>query len=116
MNDENLTKLLVRIEREPVIISTGLRLLVDKKIKQILKEELDIDQKWQVYELTEGARSRREIARIASVSDDIIQGWWGRWVFNSLLREDPRTGRSYKSLSLQELGLKLGNKTLRRDS
>ena len=114
MNNENLTEVLTRIERELVIISTNLRLLVGEKIKQILEEELNTDKKRQVYELTDGTRSRREIANIVGVSDDTIQGWWDRWVSKGLLRKDPRVGRPYKIFSLEELGIKVKKRNLKK--
>ena len=84
-----------------------MRLLAGDKVRQILEKELDTNEKRQVYELTDGTRSRREIAKITGISDDTIQGWWDRWVSKGLLRKDPRTGRPHKVLCLQELSIKI---------
>ena len=107
MNNGNLTEVLTRIERELVIISTSLRLLAGEKIRQVLGEALDTNEKRQVYELTDGTRSRREIARITGISNDTIQEWWDRWVLTGLLRKDPITGRPHRVFCLQELGIKV---------
>jgi len=80
MKDKNLTEILTRIERELIIISISLCLLIGEKIKQTLEEGLDdTDRKIQVYQLTDDTRSRREIAKIIGISHNTVQGWWNQW-------------------------------------
>lgn len=114
MSNENLIQVLERIEKELIIISASLRLLVSEKIGRFL-EELDTNEKRRVYELTDGIRSRREIARLTGVSDDTIQGWWDKWISKGFLRKDIKTGRPYKIFSLYEFGIKAERGKLKED-
>jgi len=78
------------------------------KLRTILLKELDSDNKKLAYEMTDGEKSRRDIASALGVSDDNIQNWWQRWYELAVVRPSKKfKGRPQHIVSLEDVGIKL---------
>lgn len=77
-----------------------------------LREILDTPDKILVYELSNGDRSTREIAKYVSVTFRTIAQWWNRWFDAGLMAQTEKYGGSrYKRLcSLTKMGIKIPEK------
>jgi len=87
----------------------GLTRLRDfKQIAYAMREVLNTPEKRQVYELTDGTRTRIDIAKTAKVSERTITNWWHDWQVRGLLMRDPtRPSKLTKVFSLEDFGLNL---------
>ena len=78
------------------------------KLRAVLLKELDSETKKLAYEMTDGEKSRRDIASALSVSDDNIQGWWQRWYELAIVRPSKLfKGRPQHLVSLEDVGIKV---------
>ena len=78
-----------------------------QQLRTILIQNLQTDTEMLIYELSDGERTTREIARLANVgSNATITNYWRRW--NKLGIVEPsqtRKGRFQNICSLEEVGL-----------
>jgi len=89
-------------------IAFWLRFQGKPKLKEVLEAELTTDPKLVVYEMTDGLRSRREVAKIAKTSHFNVQHWWKRWYQLGLLTESEKfKGRPKRVISLNEVGIRV---------
>jgi DNA-binding transcriptional ArsR family regulator len=81
--------------------------LVNKPtIVQRLEEELADPKRKQIYELSNGERSSREIAKIVGdVSYSTITVYWKQWAQKGLMTPAQRVGRYKHTVDLKEYGL-----------
>ena len=80
-----------------------------KETKRKLLELLNTDEKKIAYQLSDGERSSREIAKVVSVSHMAIQQWWSKWFELDLIEQAEKHGRGrYKRLiSLTKMGISI---------
>ncbi len=81
--------------------------LVNKPIiVQRLQEELADPKRKLIYELSNGERSSREIAKIVGdISYSTIIGYWKQWAQKGLMAPAQRVGRYKHVVDLREYGL-----------
>jgi predicted ArsR family transcriptional regulator len=78
------------------------------KLREVLLKELDSDVKKLAYEMTDGEKSRRDIASTLGISDDNVQKWWQRWYELAIVRPSKSfKGRPQHIVSLEDVGIKL---------
>lgn len=83
------------------------------KLRTTLLKELDSDDKKLAYEMTDGKRSRREIASALNISNNTLQTWWAKWYELAIVRPSKKfKGRPQHIVSLEDVGIKLPKKTL----
>jgi transposase-like protein len=76
------------------------------KLRKILLDTLTTDEEKRAYELTDGERSRRDIARKIGVSNSTIQSWWNKWYNLGILEPSgKRKGRPQKIVALEDMGI-----------
>ncbi len=72
-------------------------------LRTLLPELLNNDKKINVYEMTDGKNTIREIRTKTGISFGAISKWWNEWYSYGVLEKN---NEKYKKLiSLQELGL-----------
>jgi len=77
------------------------------KLRTVLVKELDSDAKKVDYEMTDGEKSRRDIALALGISDDNIQRWWEKWYELAVVRPSEKfKGRPQHIVSLEDVGIK----------
>ena len=101
---ENLEAVLQRIEANTAVIAQLLAVSLPRGFVSRLYSVLDSDVKRQVYILSTGARSAREVARLAETSHPTVGRWWADWLERGLV-EDPGDGRMKASFNLALIGL-----------
>ena len=81
------------------------------RLRDVLLKELDTPQKKVAFELTDGAHSRRDIAKEVGIDDDrTIRTWWDRWFQLAVVEESQkRKGRPQKIVPLGEIGIEVPN-------
>jgi len=77
------------------------------KLRDILLNKLDSDVERRAYEMTDGTKSRRDIAAALNISDDTVQGWWNKWWQLGIVKSSKRVGRPQHIFSLEEVGIKI---------
>lgn len=76
------------------------------KLRRILLDTLKTDQEKMVYELTDGEKSRYEIANETGIPDSTVRSWWDRWYNLGILEPSgKRKGRPQKILALEDMGI-----------
>ncbi len=81
------------------------RFLAVHQAQSIAATSLGTDKKRQVYNLTDGEKSVREIAELAKVNRTTISNWWREWHSVGLVDAMPGThGTRRATFSLEELG------------
>lgn len=76
------------------------------KLRKILLDALTTDKEKRAYELTDGEKSRRDIARKIGVSNSTIQSWWDKWYNLGILEPSgKRKGRPRKIVALEDMGI-----------
>jgi hypothetical protein len=81
------------------------------RLRTILSKELDSETKKLAYEMTNGEKSRRDIATALGVSDDNVQNWWGKWYELAIVKPSKEfKGRPQHIVSLEEVGIKIPKK------
>lgn len=82
------------------------------RFRTLIMENLRTDSAKLVYELSDGERSTREIARIISsggrrISHASVANMWQRWSILNLVIPAQRVGRYRRVLSLESLGIEI---------
>lgn len=76
------------------------------KLRKILLDTLRTDLEKLAYELTDGERSRRDIANMMGLPDSTIRSWWDKWYdFGILEPSGKRKGRPQKIMALEDMGI-----------
>lgn len=80
----------------------GIRILRD-----IIPSILDDDKKRKAYEMTDGKKSTKEIAKPLGVSKDVIVGWWREWFSQGIVNRVPQKGGGHplckKIISIKDI-------------
>ena len=85
-----------------------LRFMNLPKLREVLLKELDTDAKRRAYDMTDGGKSRREIAQAVGTSDDNVQNWWERWYELAIVKPSKAyAGRPERIVKLEDLGISL---------
>lgn len=78
------------------------------KLRKILLDSLKTDQEKLVYELTDGEKSRYDIAKEIGISDSTVRSWWERWYNLGILEPSgKRKGRPQKIVALEDMGIEV---------
>lgn len=78
------------------------------KLRRILLDTLKTDQEKSVYELTDGERSRYDIAKETGIPDSTVRSWWDRWYNLGILEPSgKRKGRPQKIVALEDMGIEV---------
>ncbi len=76
------------------------------KLRKLLIDTLDSDIKKLAYELTDGEKSRYDIAKELNISDGAVRSWWEVWYNLGILQPSgKRKGRPQKLMSLEDMGI-----------
>lgn len=77
------------------------------KIAEALNNELSDASgiKRKIYELSDGARSTRDIQKIVGVSPPTITAYWKQWALSGIVIPAERKGRYKAAFDLREYGL-----------
>jgi hypothetical protein len=85
-----------------------LRLLGLQALRPVLLEVLRTDKQRAVFEYSDGARSVREIARLAGVGAGSVSRMWSQWIAAGICVESTTApGRAQHLASLSHLGLEV---------
>lgn len=78
-----------------------------QQLRTILTQNLTTDTEMLIYELSDGERTTREIARLAGVgSNATITNYWRKWSKVGIVEpSEKRRGRYQRICSLEEVGL-----------
>jgi len=78
-----------------------------QQLRTILTQNLTTDTEMLIYELSDGERTTREIARLAGVgSNATIVNYWKKWSKVGIVEpSEKRRGRYQRICSLEEVGL-----------
>jgi len=78
-----------------------------KSVIEILKTEISNDQSMRIYQLSDGARSTREISSILNnkCSHTTVANLWNKWALSGLVSEGTRKGRFKAAFDLVEYGI-----------
>lgn len=78
-----------------------------QQLRTILSQNLKTDVEMLVYELSDGTRSTRDIARLAGLgSHATVTVYWKRWSKLGIIESSPKfQGRYQRICSLEEVGL-----------
>jgi hypothetical protein len=78
-----------------------------QQLRNILSQTLENDTAALVYELSDGKRGTRELAKLAGLkSNATIASYWKRWNKIGIVEESPQyQGRYARICSLEEVGL-----------
>jgi len=78
------------------------------KLRKILLDTLETDEEKLVYELTDGERSRYDIAKETGIPDSTVRSWWERWYNLGILEPSgKRKGRPQKIMALEDMGIEV---------
>lgn len=78
-----------------------------QQLRTILSQNLKTDVEMLVYELSDGTRSTRDIARLAGLGSHVtVAVYWKKWSKLGIVEPSPQfRGRYQKICSLEEVGL-----------
>lgn len=74
---------------------------------EVLLQHLEDDRDKLIYELSDGNRTTREIAKIVKITHSTVAATWKRWYACGIVEEAERTGRYKRICSLKEVGIML---------
>jgi len=78
------------------------------KLRKILLDTFETDEEKLVYELTDGERSRYDIAKETGIPDSTVRSWWERWYNLGILEPSgKRKGRPQKIMALEDMGIEV---------
>jgi len=78
------------------------------KLRKILLDTLKTDQEKLVYELTDGEKSRYDIAKEMGIPDSTVRSWWDKWYNLGILEPSgKRKGRPQKIVALEDMGIEV---------
>ena len=81
-----------------------LRILLLPTLRETLEQTLGSDAERRAYEHSDGARTTREVAKLAGASAGAVPGWWKKWRLAGAALEAPG-GRTRHVLPLSALGI-----------
>jgi len=78
-----------------------------QQLRTIISQNLTTDAEMLVFELSDGERTTREVARFAGVgSNSTVAGYWKKWSKLGIIEpSQKRQGRFQRICSLEEVGL-----------
>jgi len=89
-------------------IAKWLRFQNISKLKDVLVNELDSEEKKLAFENTDGTRALDEVTKISETPRDTLYGWWKKWSGLGILEpSETRKGRLKKICSLEDVGIKI---------
>jgi transposase len=78
------------------------------KLRKILLDTLKTPEEKLVYELTDGEKSRYDIAKETGIQDSTVRSWWERWYNLGILEPSgKRKGRPQKIMALEDMGIEV---------
>lgn len=78
------------------------------KLRKILLDTLATADEKLVYELTDGEKSRHDIAEETGIPDSTVRNWWDRWYNLGILEPSgKRKGRPQKIVALEDTGIEV---------
>jgi Trp operon repressor len=77
------------------------------KLRTILEQNLPSDKEKLIYELSDGERSTRDIAKLVGVSHVTITNYWDKWSKLGIVDAAPKEGRYMRICSLEQVGLEV---------
>lgn len=94
-----------QILKELKIQSAWLRAIGTQAIKDIIRENITLEQDKQIYELSDGEATTREIAKKVGSSHVKVADKWKKWASLGLMTpSESFQGRFKKIISLKDLG------------
>ena len=81
-----------------------LHLLLLPTLRATLEQTLGSDAERRAYELSDGARGTRDVARLAGASPGSVSGWWKKWRNAGVALEAPGD-RTRHVMPLSAMGL-----------
>lgn len=82
------------------------------KLKEILEAELDSNEKRLAFEGSDGINGLKEVSEVSGAPRDTVYSWWQKWYRMGLVTDsETRKGRMMRIASLDEVGLKVPNKS-----
>lgn len=95
------------ILEELKVQTAWLRVIGLQAIKDLIKEEMKSEQDRSIYELSDGLRPTREIAKEVGSSHMKVATKWNKWASIGLVMpSESRKGRFKKIVALEDLGIK----------
>ena len=104
----NESDLLTKIEANTRATAQLLALGLDRSMREALLAPFEGEQRFTVYRLSDGARSAREVARLANTTHPTVGRWWEGWVAAGLAEEVGESVRATLDPSLILLLRKVG--------
>lgn len=100
-------KVLKNIEYKLDQLLKWMRFAGMQQLRTIISQNLTTDVEMLVFELSDGERTTREVARLAGVgSNSTVAGYWKKWSKLGIIEpSQKRQGRFQRICSLQEVGL-----------
>ena len=96
-----------KILEELKIQTAWLRVVGLQAIKDLIKEEIKSTQDKKIFELSDGERPTREIAKAVGSSHVKVAAKWNKWASIGLVMpSESYKGRFKKIVSLRDLGIK----------
>jgi len=107
MTDE--LEVLKRIESEIRQLLKWTRLAGLQQLKAIVSQNLKTDKELAAFELSDGEKTTRDIAKLAQIgSNATVARYWEKWSKLGIVEpSQKRQGRFQKIVSLEEIGLSL---------
>lgn len=98
-----------RIETELHQLLKWTRFAGLQQLSSIITQNLKTDKELAAFELSDGERTTRDIAKIAKIgSNATVANYWKKWAVLGIVEpSQKRQGRFQKIASLQEVGLSL---------
>jgi hypothetical protein len=96
---------IIRLLRELVRWS---KFEVIPKLRTVLEQNLPSDKEKKIYELSDGERSTRDIAKLSGVSHQTIANYWEKWSKLGIVdTTETKEGRYRRICSLEQVGLEV---------
>lgn len=78
------------------------------KLRTILEQNLPTDKEKRIYELSDGERSTRDIAKLSDVSHQTVANYWEKWSKLGIVdTTETKEGRYKRICSLEQVGLEI---------
>jgi len=105
MSEELATLKAIQATMEKLLKWT--RIASIQQLRSVLTQNLTTDNEMLIFELSDGERTSREIAKLARVgSNATILSYWRKWSKVGIVEPSPqRKGRFHHICSLEEVGL-----------
>lgn len=88
-------------------MTNWLRLLGIKQLVTVLESDVNDDKRKQAYQISDGKRTTRDIAKLIGVTPTTISDWWKKWILLGLGEYVTASGghRFKKAFDLESLGI-----------